>query len=297
MTKDLDWSVRLAAIDVAPAVLLGYATEPDAPLANGLNAIYSMLNSEHPNIRLEAVAAVAECGPYFRTFKPEILQRLDSRARDQSSWQMRRGAVASIGRVGQGQPSQADPDKKDPPDNFAVKSLLKVLRSDPSAAVRREVVNSLLGIGPVATSMQKTWKTTLEGVISQSFEKDKSTRLWVHVLLIRNDPDGLKGNKEHLEAIAKHLKLSEAGGRLEGCQALGYLGEDASSKLQDLIDVINKDTVPDVLAAAIVAVTAMPKEAATTLPILQRVSTTHPNLDVRAYAREAIKALTTVKKK
>jgi HEAT repeat protein len=300
MTKDNDWNVRIAAISVAPTVLIGFATEPPDPQASsmiaGLNAIATLLTNPEALVRLEAVAAAAACGPYFRTVKSDIIQRLATRARDTASWQMRRAAVAAIGRVGSGLQTDPDPDKKDPPDTAAVGVLLDILRSDPSATVRREVVNSLLGMGPVATKDHKNWRSVLDGVLAKGFEKDKAVLLWVHVLILRNDPKGLEGNEAHLDAVAKLLTATEPGGRLEACQALGFLGEVASSKLQGLVDIINKETVPEVIAAAIVAVTAMPKESAIILPVLRNVEATHMNQDVRKLATEAIKAITTAKK-
>ena len=175
--------------------------------------------------------------------------------------------------------------------------MIEVLSRDQCEAVRREAVNSLLGVGPVASSYHRTWRTALDNVLDKGHEKDKGVLLWVHVCIVRNDANGPKGNADHLDAVAKHLTSTEPGGRLEACQALGYLGEDASGKLQDLINVINKETVPTVVAAAIVALTNMPKESAITLPILRNVMATHSNKDVKKYAEEAIKALTAPKKK
>ena len=127
-------------------------------------------------------------------------------------------------------------------------------------------------------------------------EKDKSVLLWIHVVILRNDPNGLKGNESHLDAIAKLLTAKEPGGRLEACQALGYLGEEASSKLNDIIQMLNNEAIPEVAAAAIAAMTAMPKESPITIPVLQRIQATHVNMDVRKLAEEAVKFLSNPKK-
>jgi HEAT repeat protein len=127
-------------------------------------------------------------------------------------------------------------------------------------------------------------------------EKDKGVILWIHVLIVRNDPNGLKGNESHLDAVAKLLTAKEAGARLEACQALGFLGEEASSKLNDIIGMLDKETVPEVAAAAIAAMTAMPKESMITIPVLTTLSRTHVSMDVRKLAEEAVKFLSNPKK-
>jgi hypothetical protein len=173
------------------------------------------------------------------------------------------------------------------------------LKSDPCAAVRKETVNSLIGVGPVAAKDQKKWRADLDTVLARGasgVEKDKGVILWIHVLIVRNDPNGLKGNESHLDAVAKLLTSKEAGARLEACQALGFLGEDASSKLNDIIDLLNKEIVPEVAAAAIAAMTAMPKESQITIPVLQKTQATHVSMDVRKLAEEAVKFLNNPKK-
>jgi HEAT repeat protein len=296
MTKDLDWNVRLAAVGVAPIVLLGFAESPDQPLTNGINAIYNLLSSGQLHFKYEAVAAVAAMGPYIRKAKPGVREMLSSLARDQSSWHMRRAATAALGSIGQGLPSDEDPEKRNAPEMGAVTTLLEVLRIDNCAAVRREAVNALIGVGPVAATQQKAWRTTLDGVVSK--EKDKSIVLWARVCIIRNSPDGLKGNEHHLDAIAKVLQAPEAAGRLEACQALGVLGEDGQGKLDDLIKIINNGgEEPIVVAAAIMAVAAMPDKSAVTVPILQQVMANHKNEDVKKVAKEAVDILSGNKKK
>jgi hypothetical protein len=295
--KESDINVRLAAVSVAPAVLLGLAKAPDAALNNGLATIVALLGHEMLNVRYEAVLAAGNVGPYLRTAQPGAIEKLKTNARMASSWHMRRAAVAAMGCVAQGMQTGEGPEDKAPPDTAAVTTLLDILKLDNCAVVRKEAVNALIALGPVAASQQKAWRTALDYVLTKSSEKDKSVLLWVRVLIIRNDPNGLKGNELHLDAIAKVLGAPEPVGRLEACQAIGVLGEDAIPKLQDLIDIINKEKEALVVAAAIMAVTAMPTKDAVTVPILKNVKATHPNEDVRKVAGEAIDLLEGRKKK
>jgi HEAT repeat protein len=290
MTKESDWNVKLAAIAVAPMVLLGYAETPDAPLANGINAVTNMLSSGQMQIKYDAIASVAAFGPYFRKVKPGVRETISSLARNQEWWQIRRAAVAALGSIGQGLPDDNDPDRKHPPDMGAVTTLLQVLRGDSCAAVRREAVNSLIGVGPVAGTQLKSWRTDLDYVLK--YERDKSILLWTRVCIVRNSPDGLKGNEQHLDAIAKVLTAPEAAGRLEACQALGVLGNEAQGKLDDLIKVINNGgEEPVVVAAAILAVANMPDKKQVTIPILQQVMANHKSEDVKKVAKEAVEVL------
>ena len=80
MTKDLDWNVRLAAIDVAPTELLGFAKVADFMLAKGLNAIYSMLSYSQYQARMAAIVAIGNVGPYMRLAEPRVISSLSSLA-------------------------------------------------------------------------------------------------------------------------------------------------------------------------------------------------------------------------
>ncbi|HJZ90715.1 MAG TPA: HEAT repeat domain-containing protein, partial [Gemmataceae bacterium] len=247
MNRDQDWNVRLAAVSVAPTVLYALADAPDTPLAQGLTAIVNLMVSENMNARYDAVNAIAAFGPYARNAQPKAISTLTTRAREFGSWQMRRAAAAALGAVGQGYP-QGEPGKRVDPDSGAVTALLDVLKGDNCAAVRREAVNSLILMGPVASGQQKKWRSDLDFVIGK--EKDKSVLLWTRVCVLRNDPGGVEKNKSHLDEVAKVLEAIEPGGRVEACQALALLGEEAKSKLQKLLDVIqNKDEKELVVAA------------------------------------------------
>ena len=298
MTKELDWNVKMAAISVGPTILVGYAKAPDTMQANGLTMIVNFLTHQEMHVRFDAVGVVSSIGPYIRKAQPVVVQKLIARARETSAWQMRRAAVVALGSVGQGFQTGESPEMREPPDAQVVTALLDIVRGDPCAAVRREAISSLIGLGPVGPIQQKLWKASLDNVFKSNFEKDKSVLLWARVLLIRNSPDGLKGNEAHLDAIAKTLEVVEPAGRLEACSAIGVLGEDAKSKLGNLIDVINNaKEEPEVVVAAITAAVAIPSKSAVTVELLVNVKANHKNEYVRKVASEAIDFLTLGKKK
>ena len=80
--------------------------------------------------------------------------------------------------------------------------------------------------------------------------------------------------------------------RIEGCRALGLLGEEAKTKLQGLLDLIRDvKQPPEVIVAAMMAVTTMKSQDQIIMPVLQNVALTNPNLDLQKVARDAIEAL------
>lgn len=296
LTKDQDWNVRLAALAVTPTVLLGYAKAPDTLLLTALAEIVKLAGHDLIHVRMEAITAVAACGPYIRTDQPKVVQTLINRSREGTTWQMRRAATACLGLIGQGMQKGDGPETKEKPDAACVTALFAILKSDTCAAVRREAVNSLIALGPVDGKQQKEWRTGLDNVFK--FEKDKSVILWTRVCILRNDPSGVKGNENHLNEVAKLLLAPEPGAKIESCQALALLGEEAVSKLQGLLDVlttIGED--PAVIVAAILAVTNMSSKDNVIVPHLQKLKMEHKNEDVRLVATDAIEYFAGRKKK
>lgn len=292
LTKDHDLNVRLAALAVTPAVLLGFADVPDQPLADGLTGVMRLLDHESSNVRYEAVLACTAVGPYMKTAQPTVVSKLKFKAQDNGSWHLRRAAVVALANIGQGVPPTAEGSKGLDPDRDVVTALLQVMRSDNCGLVRRAAIEGLIAVGPVSAAQQNEWKRSLDNMFKPGAEKDKINLLWVRVLLIRNSPDGTKGNEAHLNAVADALKSEDVVTRIEGCRALGVLGEDAKTKLQGLLDLIRDvKQPPEVTAAAMIAVTTMKSQDQIIMPVLRNVSLTHLNPDVQKVAQEAMAAL------
>ncbi len=287
MKQDLDVNVRVAAVDVTPAIAManGYLGTPDKIYEDGLNALVTAMDSEFYPIRYEAVQSVLGFGQYARVAQPKIIPRLIQQTKTTNSWQLRRVAIASIAVIGQ-PIDVGDPMAKPDPDPAAVSAVLELLKNDQCAAVRREAASALLVLGPVSAGQVKTWRTDLEAVIKK--EKDKSVSLWSRTTLVRNDPAGPKANEAHLAAIADVLTIPEVAGRLEACQAFAYLAEDGVGKLRELLTTIQNDKEPIVQAAAMQAAATMKSQAAAIVPILTTVLNSSTNTDVRKVAENAI---------
>jgi hypothetical protein len=292
LTGDRDWSVRLAALSVSPVVLFGHLVliegDTDKLLIDGMNATINMANSEQLSVRFEALKAIAAYGPFIRYITAgKVISVVVNRARDPLSWHMRVAGVAALGQIGMGIPkSEEEPEERGYPDQASVNALLDILRQDACSAVRREAINSLILLGTVAPSEQKKWRAALDSVLAR--DKDKSIQLWTRVCILANDPAGVKGNQPHLDAVAVVLQAPEAAGRLEACQAFARLGDDAASKLQDLLNLIQKpNEEPAIVAAGIAAVATMKSQAKITLPIMDNLKLMHPNAEVKRVAAEA----------
>jgi HEAT repeat protein len=293
LTKDPDFNVRMTALSVAPTVLVHFADAPDQYVTDGLTAFMTYLSSDERHVRYDGVLAVSAVGPYMKKEKPSVMTTLSTRSKEAGSWQMRRAAVAALASIGQGSPPAPGATKGIDPDQTAVKALLEVLHKDNCAQVRRAAIDALIMVGPVAPTQQAEWHKSLDSVLKTGFEKEKINILWVHALILRNDPNGLKGNEAHLNAVADGLKSDDKMARFEACQAMNLLGEEAVSKLQGLLDLIqDRQQDPTVVAAAMVAVSTMKSQMAIIQPVLQNAFINHPNMDVRKVASEAITALT-----
>jgi hypothetical protein len=288
--RDSDINVRLAALDAVPIVLLAYAKEPDSYLGEGLKGIVTMLDNDSSHVRFQATLAASQVGPYFKMAMPQVISKLSFRTRDPNSWQVRRAAVGALAAIGRGNVNPEDPSMKTDPDVAAVTAVLDSLKGDTCAAVRAEAANSLLLMGPVAAPQLRIWRSTIE--LSLKNEKDKAVLLWTRVALLRNDPAESKKYEPHLNAIASLLANPEPMARAEATRALGVLGEEASAKLQELLDVAtNPKENPLVVAGAISAVSSMRTQAKTTIPLLQKIKETHQNDEVKKVASEAIDIL------
>ena len=291
LTKDPDLNVKMTAMSVAPTVLLYYADGPDQQLTDGLAAFVKYLGDESSHVRYEAVLACQAVGPYMKREQPQIVTKLTSRAHEYGSWQLRRAAVGALATIGQGAPPTADGGKGIDPDKAVVTELLGILRSDNCAMVRRAAIEGLILVGPVASTQHSDWRRALDNVLKPTGDKDKINQLWVRVLILRNDPNGLKGNEAHLNAVADALRAEDPVMRIEGCRALGVLGEEAKTKLQGLLDLIRDVNQPiEVAAAAMMAVTTMKSQDQIIMPVLQN-ALNNPKPDLQKVAREAITAL------
>jgi HEAT repeat protein len=278
MTKDVDTNVRIAALQAVP--LMGFSDTYADP---GMAAIATMLSSDQFMTQYEATVALGRIGPYAGKLSSKVAPR----ATTSVSWQMRRAACFTLGQIGRAVPAMMI--EQEP---VAVTTLLRVLREDKSAQVKREAATALIAIGPTAI---KEWKITLENVVKSEVEKDRTTKLLCRVCLVKNDPAGAKPNDPHIAAIAGVLLNDDPLARADALQALGLLGDTAASKINDVLTVmgdVNEATKnPNVVVAAVMAAAAMPSQAAISIPALQKLQVTATNPDIKNAATQAVSLL------
>jgi len=280
-TKDPDINVRLTAIAMVP--IIGFDEQyVDAGL-NGLIAILKPGSGHANHTRYEVTMAIANSGPIA---KRAIQTLADFTLRDPTSWQNRKAAALALGRIGaENQPGNG-------PDLAAVAALVKSLspQIETSHQVRREVVNSLMLLGPPV--VEANWKALRLGLTGSFKDTDKSIALWARVVYLRTEQDPIKAADPNLVAIAAQLSNKEPSLRNEAVQAIGVLGEEGKSRLSELIAIAqNNSEETYIIATAVWAMGQMPSEAGKIIPIIDPMKR-HVDEMVKAAAGNSYKMLT-----
>jgi hypothetical protein len=246
--KETDSNVRLTAISSVPLI---YFHEPY--VEEGLGVLINILRStaESSHTRLEATAALGKCGPAAKRAIPVIVDF----GLGHGSWQNRKVAVAALGLLGQ----QLDPDEG--PDVAAIKGLIKTLRTDNAHLVRREVVNSLLLLGPPKD--KPTWTLLRKALSDATKDSDKHVVLWSHVALIRTEEYRIKEKDPNLLAVSKVIVDNEAIVNSQDAllKKLGD-GEDPKTKFEKQGAAQNKEEALEMKLEAIKALAFIGNEAA-----------------------------------
>jgi HEAT repeat protein len=304
LTNDPDINVKLTAIQTVP--LLGF---DDRDLDDGLNSLYAFIrrNSGASNhTRYEVTMALGKCGPIAKKAIPLLA---DWTLKDGSSWQNRKAAAYALGRLGLPTPLPPDPlaKKDDPPkmsgpDVAAVRALADRLSptNEFSHQVRREAVQSLLLLGPPQNEV--AWNYLRTNLAVAFKDSDISTQIWARVCFIRTELDLIKKDNANLLAVSKLAEAhEEAAIRLEAVQALGTIGNEASSTVTflrklaedpELAKIDDKEMTPaqrDKLLIAVMAIWAlgqMTAEQNQLVPVLTGLQR-HPKEIIKNAAKEA----------
>lgn len=295
--SEKDASVRLAAIQTVP--LLGFDGKAD--IEAGLDAMTNIVKSGSGfdrHFRLETMAALAACGPIAKRAVPVIAA---GPLKDPFSWQMRKAAAFALGRLGQPTKNGNGPE---PP---AVTALADVLRlgvgGEPSHLVRKEVINSLILLGPPL--VEEVWKNERLGLTTAMKDHDHVVVIWAHVAFIRTEQNFIKPGDPHLAAVAKYLGHHEPTIRIEAVQAIGTIGNEARSKWQEVADIVSdvakrvektprEDVKPEDVAmasAGLWALSQMTDEKGKILPFIDGLQR-HPDKNIARAAESAYKLLT-----
>jgi HEAT repeat protein len=325
--KEPDMNVRVAAIQTVP--LLGF-DGPDE-MKKGINALITAINpaNGHPShVRHEALMALGNCGPFARDAIPVII---NFPLKDTTAWHNRKAAVYALGRVGVPmselmkkelekarakekekerelepvRPKDKEPlPKKGPavtppqveeegPDVRAVNALSNVLEIDTAHDVRREAITSLILLGP--PHIESAWRAERKALTGAMKDRNHSIAIWARVAFIRTEQDLIKASDPNLKALTDLLSSAEAEVRLEALQAFGTLGNEAKSRVADIIALAtttsDKDEDLMMAAMAIWALSQMNEEAGKILPVIDPLRR-HKKELIKNAADQAYKVLT-----
>ena len=263
ITKDPDINVRLTAISMVPT--LGF---DEANLDVGLTSLVNIINpklSASPNhTRYEATMALGNCGPVAKRAIPVLIEYTII---DPTSWHNRKAAVYALGRLG------VATDKDKGPDVVVAKALSKCLRLESSHQVRREAINSIMLLGP--PFLEAAWKDVRDALTHGMRDPNHSIAIWSRVAFIRTEHELIKSNDPNLMALVKFLGSSDLLVKAEALEALGYLGDEAKSRIADIIALATtKSEKPEDLGMAVTAIwvlSQMPAETGQLLPIFDQL--------------------------
>jgi len=279
IAADKDINVRLTAINTVP--LIGFDEANTDP---GLNALVNILkpgSGAANHTRFEATNSLAACGPIAKRAIPTLI---DFTSVDITSWQNRKAAVAALGRLGV--PTTADGG----PDIQALRGIIKVLQTDRSHQVRREALSSLLMLGP--PKVELVWKELRKALDFAMKDPDKSIALWARVAFVRTEQELIKTNDPNLVAITKLLASKDLEVKQEAVQALGVIGEEAKTRLPELIAIVEgKNEEPYMIATALWALSQIPSETGKILPVIDPLKRA-PDATIKAAAEQAYRTLT-----
>ena len=280
MSLDTDVNVRLSAISTVPLIFFD-TKDVDAGL-NALVKIITPANGGSNQMKHAAAMALGGCGPLAKRAIPVLT---DFTLKDVASWQNRKAAAFALARIGQ------LTGKDDGPDLKVVHALSLSLRTETSHMVRREIVNALMLLGP--PRVEATWKE-MRAALTYVAEKDtdRSVSIWARVALIRSEQDLITDKDPNLQVLVKLLSQSDPALKLEALQALASVGEEAKSRMGDILAFVNNEKEePFIVATAIWVLSQMKSEANKLIPIIDPMQR-HKDPFIKAAAEAAYRALT-----
>lgn len=310
MTESDPW-VRLSAFDLVSQ--LGFEEDLDVREAVRLLGVIAEGNAA---LRSQAVQTLASFGTRGET---SVQYLVGGPVLADPSYQTRRTIAETLGVIGL--------DEKTGPSPKALHCLTSVLIHDKSVVVRLEAMQALVKLGPphhkesvvdLKDPTKKIERLIIDPVAAKPYidavkkrlaphvpkpgetlnatgvvEPNKQVEIWARVVLMRFDPKD-EVNKENLDGVAKYIKGSEYGPKIQGIAVLGLMGEIGARRIDDVIrELTNED--PYVVFTAVTALVQMGTAAKPAIPELEKLKMRGKDADEKKYytslADEAIKAI------
>jgi len=231
-------------------------------------------------MRLHACVCVAQYGLEAGNCVGPLTYAL----KDMSSYEIRKAAAQALGRVGA-------PDDLNGPNLQALSALINQM-TDPSLAVRVEVVQALIMLGaPADPDIRDQEKRMLLSRMEK--ETDKVLPIWLRVCLMRLDSSLVTElNIGYISKLLKDPKL-----RMAAAEAIGFMGKAAKSRVFELMEGLKSDKPEDVpfLVMCMWALSCMGTEAKAAAPELEKY-TKHKDEFIKLNAQQAYDLVTGKKK-
>jgi HEAT repeat protein len=264
---DRDASVRTNAL--LSISQLGLPADLRAKLVGILRK--KMMEDSQGIIRLHCATLLGQMGREAREAIPDLMLALKSGM----SFEIRKAAVTALGNVGAGT-------DKVPTDDRAIRALVEVFYGSPpdsTADVRLEAVMAVALMRPPAQQAECAHIVTALHAVTKG--KDKAIEIWgrvgliayVHQKAVPTLPTMPNINTEQeLKRIANYLNSGEnVLVRMHAVRALGTIGANAKSRVDDLITVLSDEKELSLAALAAVALGQMGNAAQKAVPTIEEL--------------------------
>jgi HEAT repeat protein len=279
--NDPDLNVRMAALVVVSTVPVDDPTQQKRILERLIGS-GGMIYDSQLLVNLQVAAACTRLGPVCASAIPTLAG--ERYLRNPRSFELRKAGAEALGQVG-----RADSTSNTPVSRQAIIALMNALNNEDSLAVRIEIVQSLIYLGPPVEDADLAAEIRAIEQRTQS-EPDPVLKLWLYVCLMRLQPSLI--NEKNLTPLVSALSSSDHRVRLGAVQCFAFMGPDAKLKAGALkigLDAATstKDEDKEFAFQTLFAVSRMGKEASVLRPNVQSLLT-HPEPAIKEMAKYAL---------
>jgi HEAT repeat protein len=278
--RETDPGVRVNII-----ILLGSIAPDDA--VEGRKVVEPLKNllansANGSPMRLYSARALTNLAAYAQDTLPQY-----KAASEDNSWETRLAVAQAMGVI-----FRPVDEKKGP--NLGALDLLKDrLKTEKSAAVRMELVQSLLVLGPPAFKDPMEYPKVVGPYFKavtdhMKVEKDKAIQVWLYMLLMRYDGSQLTDTT--IKKIADHVVGPEIPARVAALRALGLLDERAKPYIPTMLDAVKLDE-PTTKLEALNALSALRTNAREAIPELEKLKNDSKNETLKTIYAQTIEII------
>lgn len=279
--NDPDLNVRMAALLVTTSVPVD-DTALQKRILDRLIGSGGMIYDAQLLVNLQVAAACTRLGPVCASAIPVLAG--ERYLRNPRSFELRKAGAEALGQVG-----RADGRTNTSVNRQAIIALMNALNNEESLAVRIEIVQSLIYLGPPTEDADLAAEIRAIEQRTTS-EPDPVLKLWLYVCLMRLQPSLI--NEKNLNPLVTALSSSNHRVRLGAVQCFAFMGADAKLKAGALkigLDAASstKDEDKEFAFHTLFAISRFGKEASVLRPQVQALLT-HPEPALKEMAQYAL---------